>query len=144
MRDERTYRLIGAAMEVHNHYGPGFLEMTYQNAFELELGWKAIPFLREPPVPISYKGHPTPSLYRPDFLCFGEVIVEHKAHSGLGPADDAQVLHYLAATELKVGLLLNFGREQLEYRRFVMERPSARRGLAAVQGSTSGPSDARR
>jgi GxxExxY protein len=121
MRDERTYKIIGAALEVHRELGCGFLEGVYQEAMERELGARKIPFQSQPTVQISYKGKPLNKTYQPDLICFDEVIVEIKAISGLSGLEEAQVINYLKATGLKVGLLINFGTKSLEHRRFVYD-----------------------
>ncbi len=79
MRDQKTYAIIGAAMEVHKELGPGFLEAVYQEALEREFLEQEIPFKSQPTVQIVYKGRPLSKKYQPDFICFNEVIVEIKA-----------------------------------------------------------------
>lgn len=118
-RDPQTYAIIGAAMEVHNELGDGFLEAVYQEALAVELSRRGIAFQREPALTVRYKGQPLACGYRPDFLCFDAVIVELKAVSGLGPVEQAQLLNYLKVTGLERGLLLNFGGPRLDYRRMV-------------------------
>jgi GxxExxY protein len=119
MRDERTYKIIGAAMEVHKELGCGFLEGVYQEALGREFGIQEIPFKSQPTVQISYKGHPLGKTYQPDFICYEEIIVEIKAVSSLSGVEEAQLINYLKATGLKVGLLINFGARSLEYKRMV-------------------------
>ncbi|MBI9082611.1 MAG: GxxExxY protein [Desulfobacterales bacterium] len=121
MRDERTYRIIGAAMEVHKELGCGFLEAVYQEALEKEFAFQEIPCEPHPIVRIHYKGKPLDKTYQPDFVCFGEVIVEIKALAGLSGSEEAQLINYLKATGLKVGLLINFGSRSLEHRRLVYQ-----------------------
>ena len=118
--DPRTHAIIGAAMEVHNQLGHGFLEAVYLDAMEIELGLLGIPSQREQELPVMYKGHKLESYYKPDFLCFGSVIVELKALSELNSAHEAQVLNYLKATGLTVGLLINFGQVRCEWKRLVV------------------------
>ena len=119
VRDEKTYKIIGAAMEVHKEVGCGFLEAVYQEAFKIEFANQRIPFKPQPIIQISYKGKQLNKTYQPDFVCFAEIIVEIKAISGLSGIEEAQLINYLKATGLKVGLLINFGAKSLEYKRLV-------------------------
>jgi len=119
MKDQRTYKIIGAAMEVHKELGSGFLEAVYQEALGREFKTQEIPFRSQPVVDISYKGKPLEKVYQPDFVCYEEVIVEIKAISALSGIEESQLINYLKATGLKIGLLLNFGSRSLEHRRLV-------------------------
>jgi GxxExxY protein len=118
-RDPITYAILGAAFEVHRELGSGFLEAVYQEALALEFSLQNMPFQREVFLPISYKGKCLRTVYRADFVCFDCVVLEIKAKTELGEFEKAQIIHYLKATGLKKGLLLNFGCKSLEYRRFV-------------------------
>ena len=119
LKDE-TYAVIGAAIEVHRVLGPGFLEKVYQEALQLELSARRIPFEAEKPIGIEYKGQYLTQNYYADLVCFEQIIVEMKALKKLSGKDDAQILNYLRATAFKVGLLINFGSHgKLEHRRFV-------------------------
>ena len=117
MRDERTYAIIGAAMEVHKELGCGFLEAVYQEGLEREFTIEQIPFKAQPIIQIRYKGQPLNKTYQPDFVCYEEILVEIKAISGLTGLEEAQLINYLKATGLKIGLLLNFGAKSLEHKR---------------------------
>ena len=119
MTDQRTYKIIGCAMEVHKELGCGFLEAVYQAALGEEFGIQEIPYKSQPVVEIFYKGEPLNKVYQPDFVCFDEVIVEIKALSCLTGLEESQLINYLKATGLKVGLLINFGSKSLEYKRLV-------------------------
>ena len=121
-RDPRTHMIIGAAMAVHRELGPGFLEVVYQEALAIELSQRNVPFAREVALPIFYKGIQLHSSYRADFICYDALVVELKAFLSTGVIEEAQLIHYLKATHIKVGLLLNFGSKSLEFRRFVLER----------------------
>ncbi|MFO1532283.1 MAG: GxxExxY protein [Thermoplasmatota archaeon] len=121
--DPRTHAIIGAALEVHHTLGCGFLERVYQLALACEFRRRGIPFEAERPLPIEYKGERLPCEYRLDFLCFGDILLETKAILALGKPEIAQVLNYLKAGGLDVGLLINFGGTELEIRR-LGSRPS--------------------
>jgi GxxExxY protein len=118
--DPRTYVIIGAAMEVHRLLGCGFLEPVYQEALEIELANRCIPFRPQQEFRVNYKGWELDAYYKPDFICFDEVVVELKALSGLSPIEMSQVINYLKVTGLHTGLLLNFGTRSLEHRRFIL------------------------
>ena len=106
-------------MAVHRQLGCGFLEPVYQDALECELSLRRIPAKREVHVPIFYKNRRLRTSYRPDFECFDDFVVELRALSRLGSKEEAQVIGYLKAARRRVGLLLNFGASELEYKRFV-------------------------
>ena len=115
--EDLTYKVIGAAMSVHNALGPGLKEAAYQKALSLELARSDLSFETERPVPISVAGTEIGLLYL-DHLVEEQLVVEEKAFSHLLTQEEmAQVITYLCATGLKVGLLLNFGRRRLEYKR---------------------------
>jgi len=117
--DPQTYAIIGAAMSVHSGLGHGFLERVYQEALALEFRQREIPFQAECPIPVYYRGEKLSASYRADFVCYGAVLVELKALHGIGGGEKAQLLHYLKASGLKRGLLLNFGNTKLQYERLV-------------------------
>lgn len=108
LRDE-VYAIVGAAMEVHSELGAGFLEAAYQEAMQIELRLRSIPFQPQCPLKIRYKGIVLEKEYCVDFLCFETVVVEIKAMKELTGREEAQLLNYLKATGLRVGILINFG-----------------------------------
>lgn len=113
---ELSFRIIGAAMEVHSILGPGFLEAVYQAALEKELFLRKIPFKPQVELPVTYKGDVI-GMYKADLLIDEKIIVEIKAVSRLNSAHDAQAHHYLAATGKQLAVVLNFGASSLEQRR---------------------------
>jgi len=114
-----AYQIIGAAMEVHRTLGAGFLEAVYQEAFEIELKEKNIPYQREVALTITYKGKALQKEYSADFICHNKIIVELKALNALEGSHEAQVLNYLKATDYKLGLLINFGEASLIHKRLI-------------------------
>lgn len=118
--DPKTYSIIGAAFEVHRELGCGFVEPIYQAALEIELGDRAIPFRPQQEFRVRYKGRTLDAYYKPDFICFDEVVVEIKALSRLSSIEESQVINYLKVTGLHTGLLLNFGSRSLQQRRFIL------------------------
>ena len=115
---EQTFAVIGAAMEVHNILGPGFLEAVYQTALERELILRNIPFEQKVKLPVTYK-NVTAGVYEADLVFDGKFVVEIKAGSKLNSSHQAQAMHYLAATGLRLALLLNFSAGSLEHRRVI-------------------------
>lgn len=124
LKDE-VYAIVGAAMEVSKELGSGFLEAVYQEALEIELRERKIPFIAQMPIRISYKGRILAKEYIPDFVCHDQMIVEIKALKGLTSVEEAQLLNYLKATGKPVGLLLNFGNPKLEWKRMVLTKGAA-------------------
>ena len=107
--EEETFRIRGAVFEVSLQLGAGFLEAVYQECLSIEFGARGIPFEAGPTLNLAYKRTTLKQVYRPDFVCFGSVIVELKAVRELTPEHRSQVLNYLNATSLRLGLLVNFG-----------------------------------
>jgi GxxExxY protein len=107
--DERTRRIIGAAIvEVHRHLGPGLLESAYEECLCHELHLRGIPFLRQVPLPVEYKGVKLDCGYRLDLLVDEAVIVELKCVDAILPIHEAQLLTYLRLAGKRVGLIINF------------------------------------
>lgn len=117
---EEVFAIIGAAIDVHRELGSGFLEPVYQEAMEIELTSRHIPFEAQKLLVIKYKGRALQKQYEADLVCYGQIIVELKALDRLSGREQAQILNYLKATGLRVGLLINFGSHaRLEWKRFV-------------------------
>lgn len=115
---KESYAIIGAAMEVHSTLGPGFLESVYQEAMEIELAKRNIPFEAQQKIQIQYKGINLNQYYIADLVCFDKIIVELKATSSILPEHKAQIINYLHATGIKLGLLINFSEESLYFNRY--------------------------
>ena len=116
---EESYAIIGAAMEVHNQLGNGFLESVYQEALEIEMNKREIPYKAQSPIEIYYKLKTLDKKFFADFFCYEDIIVEIKAVSQLLPEHEAQLINYLKATNVQLGLLINFGESSLKYKRLL-------------------------
>jgi GxxExxY protein len=117
---EESYKIIGAAIEVHKELGAGFVEPVYQEALEIEFKIQNIPYYREKNLNIFYKRQKLVKHYLADFVCYENIIVELKALSELSGEHEAQLLNYLKASKMKLGLLINFGSKSLQYKRLVL------------------------
>ena len=118
--NQESYAINGAAMQVYNKLGIGFLEAVYQEALAMEFTKRGIPFEREKELKIYYDGQELKTTYRADFVCYGDIIVELKAVAELDDSHRSQVYNYLKATGFRLGLLYNFGHaDGLEYERKV-------------------------
>ena len=121
-----TYQIIGGCFTVYKDKGHGFVEPVYQDCMEIELNHLEIPFISQVNLPLSYRGKPLQHSYIPDLLCFGAIIVELKAVKVLADEPRAQVLNYLKASGLQLGLLVNFGHYPgLEWERLVLTQSSS-------------------
>jgi GxxExxY protein len=117
---EEVFKIVGAAIEVHRELGPGFLEAVYQEALEIELVARSIPFESQKRLQISYKGRALQKEYVADILAYDKIIVELKALDHLSGSEEAQIINYLKATGMRVGLLINFGSVvTLEWKRYI-------------------------
>ena len=114
--DKELYAIIGAAMEVQNEMGDGFLELVCHDALNIELGLRGIPFETEKPIAINYKGKPLERTYKADLVCYDQIVVELKSVEKLKAEHTAQLLNYLKATGLPMGVLINFGERPLRYK----------------------------
>ena len=113
-----SYRIIGACFEVYKDKGCGFLESVYQECLEIEFEAQKIPFQSQFDLEIYYRGRKLSHYYKPDFICFGRIIVEIKAIQKLCDENRAQAMNYLKATGYELGLLINFGHyPKLEFER---------------------------
>lgn len=118
---DEVFALVGAAMKVHSELGAGFLEPVYQEATEIEMSWRHIPFVSQLPLSIYYCGQKLHKEYIADLICYEKIVVELKALDCLSGREEAQVLNYLKATQFRVGVLINFGSHgKLEWRRLVL------------------------
>lgn len=120
---EEVYAIVGAAMAVYNELGPGFLEAVYQEALEIELEARGIPFKPQQELYIYYKGRRLKKTYTPDIFCFDKIVVDLKAIERLSPVEYAKMKNYLKGTKFQLGVLLNFGAaDSLESKRVILSR----------------------
>jgi GxxExxY protein len=117
---EESFKVIGICMEVHRELGKGHDEIIYKDAMEYEFNQVKIPFSRENQYWIQYKTIILPHKYFADFVAFDKILIEAKAVERLDNSHVKQVLNYLAASKLKLGLLINFGEDSLTYKRIVL------------------------
>ncbi len=116
---ELSYKVVGCAMEVHKLLGVGFLESVYEEAFKIELASKKIPFESQKKYPVIYKKKIIKDFFC-DIVIGNKIIVELKAIKSIGDIDRAQILNYLKVTDLKLGMLINFGETSLKYERILL------------------------
>ena len=117
---EETYKIIGLCMEVHKILGKGHSEKIYGDALEYEFKVNNIPFEREKKYNIEYKGIILSKYYFSDFTVFNNIILEIKAIEKISSSEIKQTLNYLAASKNKIGLLINFGEDSLNYKRVIL------------------------
>ena len=106
---EESYAIQGAIFEVYRVMGCGFLEPVYQECLCMEFTNRQIPYKTQVELSLAYKGEPLIQTYKPDFICFGKIILEIKAVKEIGDEHRAQVFNYLKATNFQLGVLVNFG-----------------------------------
>jgi GxxExxY protein len=122
---DEVYAIVDAAMDVYNDLGPGFLENVYQEAMEIELATRKIPSKSIQEIHIKYKGKQLKRYYVADLVCYDKIIVEIKAMNQLTLREEGQLINYLKATGMKVGVLINFGHyPSLEWKRLVFTKES--------------------
>lgn len=119
---DESYAVIGASIEVHKQLGRGFLESVYKEALQHEFKQRGIQFEKEKKFEIKYKDIVLDHYYIADFVIDNKIILEIKAHEGAIDSHYRQVINYLAVTNLKLGLLVNFGEDSLVYRRVVLNK----------------------
>jgi len=107
--NDECYAIQGAIFEVYREMGCGFLEAVYQECLEKEFRSRELPFEAQKELLLSYKSQPLSQTYKPDFICYGNIIVELKSVKEIASEHKAQLLNYLKATGLELGLLVNFG-----------------------------------
>jgi GxxExxY protein len=119
LKDE-VYQIVGAAIEVHRELGCGFAEAVYEEAMLIELAARGIPFESQKILRISYKDRVLEKAYIADLICFSSIIVDLKAIDRLSGKEEQQILNYMKATGIRVGLLINFGSSsKLEWQRYI-------------------------
>jgi len=106
---EECFTIQGAVFEVYREMGHGFLESVYQECMARELKDRGVPFSAQPELQLLYKGQPLEQRYKPDFICYGKIIIELKSVKDILAEHKAQVINYLKASGIKLGLLVNFG-----------------------------------
>ena len=115
---DESYAIIGACMKVHNALGQGFKEFVYGDALELEFIKQGIPFEREPQYQITYEGEVLKHVFQPDFVCYGNIVVEIKAVKELDDGNREQCINYVHVCHAELGLLINFRSKSLIYERY--------------------------
>lgn len=123
---EESYKIIGACFEVYNQKGYGFTEPVYQECLQIEFSLQNIPFVAQPELQLSYKGTQLNQAFRPDFICFGKIIVELKSVDSLINPHRSQTINYLNATGFELAMLVNFGKHpKLEYERLAKSKKTS-------------------
>ena len=119
---KESYQIIGAAMEVHRQLGCGFVEAVYQEALEKEFQLRGIPYEREKELNITYKGITLSKTFKTDFICYDKIILELKSVKEFTDEHHAQIYNYLKASNLELGILINFGEASIDYQRVPASR----------------------
>lgn len=119
LHKELVYEIVGCAMEVHSEMGPGFLEAVYEEALTIVFDDKGLGYEVQKPLTIRFRGKVLKKKFFADLVVEDKVIIELKAVAQFHKVDEAQLINYLKATGIRVGLLVNFGKEKLEWKRFI-------------------------
>ena len=114
-----SYKIIGCCMKIHSELGPGFLEAVYEEVLEKEFVKESIPYKKQVSLDLYYDGVKLNKKYRADFICFDNIILEIKAVSQVPIVFYKQLQNYLKATNLELGMLINFGSSSLTYKRIL-------------------------
>ena len=128
--DLLTEKIIGVFYEVYNELGFGFLESVYREAMRIALGQAGLSVEVEVPVPVSFRGSLV-GVFRADLVVDGRVVVELKTAESISKAHEAQVLHYLRASTMEIGLVMNFGPDA-KFRRIVLQNVRKKRTSAEI------------
>jgi len=115
---ELSYAIVGAAMAVHKELGSAFLEQVYESALAHEFDLQGISYERQPQVPVFYKEKQV-GWFKPDFIVDSKIVLELKAVKAINEIHEAQAHNYLAASGLRLAIILNFGAQSLEFKRIV-------------------------
>ena len=116
---EECFRIVGLCMKIHTKLGKGFKEIVYKDALEIELKNNTIPFHREKPFNIAYEGEILTHHFNADFIVYDSIILEIKAAYKIHSDNLRQTLNYLKASQIKLGILINFGEDKLKFQRIV-------------------------
>lgn len=117
---DESFKIIGACYEIHNTLGHGFIEAVYKDALEIEFTKLGIPFTREKPYTIIYKGEELKHNFFADFVVYDSIILEVKTSGNIIEPHLKQTLNYLKASRLKLGIILNFGKPSFEFQRLII------------------------
>src|ERR1041385_5407276 len=120
---EECYRIIGICMKIHSKLGPGFREIVYKDAMEIEFIKDPIPYEREKPFQIIYEGQILRHSFEADYFAFDSIVLEIKATERITYDNLWQTLNYIKASKIKLGLLINFGGRKLEFKRIICTYP---------------------
>lgn len=122
LRDE-SYAIMGACFDVYKEMGSGFLEAVYHECLEYELADRGILYTSKPPLRLQFKSRQLKAFYQPDMICFDQIVIEIKAVTALADEHTSQVLNYLHATRMPLGILINFGHHpKLQYKRIALTK----------------------